>query len=117
MRHKKRIWKFFGGGLLATFLVVGIIIAAVFSAISQGGNDLLNGGDSGAEYGDVSNIGLSKEVLAYKDLVEKECREQGVPELVPYVLAIIMNETRGIGNDVMQSSESLKLAAGTLSPA
>lgn len=109
----KKFWKWIVGGSGALIVTFVVLVVIIIGAMSQAAG---SGGDDGDDYGDVTNIGLSKEVLAYKDLVEKECKEQGVPELVPYVLAIMMNETRGIGNDVMQCSESQGLAPNSLSP-
>ncbi len=60
--------------------------------------------------GVVGNQNLSEATLSFKSLVEKEATKQGVPELVPYILAIIEVESHGdvvsSGGDIMQSSES-----------
>ena len=64
----------------------------------------------------VSNIALSSEVLSYKEMVEKYAGLYGVLDYVPYLLAIMQVESGGKGNDVMQSSESLGLAPGSLEP-
>ncbi|PFM86353.1 lysozyme, partial [Bacillus cereus] len=52
---------------------------------------------------------LPQQVLRWKSMVESECSAQGVSELVPYVLGIIMVESDGNSEktpDIMQSSES-----------
>ncbi|HDR4859827.1 lysozyme family protein [Bacillus cereus] len=52
---------------------------------------------------------LPQQVLRWQSMVESECSAQGVPELVPYVLGIIMVESGGNSEttpDIMQSSES-----------
>lgn len=59
---------------------------------------------------------LSEDVLVYKTLVEKYCKEYGIDEYVSYILAIIQVESGGKGKDVMQSSESLGLPVNSLSP-
>lgn len=59
---------------------------------------------------------LSSEVLSYRSLVEKYARENGIEEYVDYLLAIMMVESGGRGNDVMASSESMGLPVGTLMP-
>ena len=38
---------------------------------------------------------LPQQVLRWQSMVESECSAQGVPELVPYVLGIIMVESGG----------------------
>ncbi|HDR7677024.1 Antigen [Bacillus cereus] len=52
---------------------------------------------------------LPQQVLRWQSMVESECSAQGVSELVPYVLGIIMVESDGNSEktpDIMQSSES-----------
>ncbi|MCR8860954.1 lysozyme family protein, partial [Bacillus pseudomycoides] len=54
-------------------------------------------------------VNLPQAVLRWQTMVEQECTAQGVPELVPYVLGIIMVESGGNSEqtpDIMQSSES-----------
>ncbi|WP_142967493.1 lysozyme family protein [Enterococcus casseliflavus] len=62
----------------------------------------------------VGNFSLSSEVLAYRSIVEKYAKENGISEYVPYLLAIMQVESGGKGNDVMQSSESLGLPPNSL---
>lgn len=109
--------RFIRGSIFST-LIIGLLVVfglIFMSAIIGGGSsdDTTSGGDTGP----VVNIGLSKEVLSYKQVVIDEANKQGVPDLVPYVLAIMMCETRGQGQDVMQSSESQGHAPGYFSPA
>ncbi|AJG78043.1 TPA: lysozyme family protein [Bacillus cereus] len=57
----------------------------------------------------VKTKNLPQRVLRWQTMVENECNAQGVPELVPYVLGIIMVESDGNAEqtpDIMQSSES-----------
>ncbi|MFB8331697.1 lysozyme family protein [Bacillus wiedmannii] len=52
---------------------------------------------------------LPQQVLRWQSMVESECSAQGVSELVPYVIGIIMVESDGNSEktpDIMQSSES-----------
>ncbi|MEC3403671.1 lysozyme family protein, partial [Bacillus thuringiensis] len=56
---------------------------------------------------------LPPEVMRWQSMVEQECAAQGVPELVPYVLAIIMVESNGISEklpDIMQSSGATRFS-------
>lgn len=59
---------------------------------------------------------LSDEVLAYQGTVERIAAEEGVGDYTPYLLAIMQVESKGQGNDVMQSSESLGLSPNSLGP-
>lgn len=59
---------------------------------------------------------LSEDVLGYKDLVYEYAQEEGIEGHEDVLLAIMEVESKGTGNDVMQSSESKGLRAGTLGP-
>ncbi|WP_139310397.1 lysozyme family protein [Bacillus sp. MB366] len=65
----------------------------------------------------VKTKNLPQQVLRWQSMVESECSTQGVPELVPYVLGIIMVESGGNSEttpDIMQSSESQGWAMNTI---
>ncbi|KIO69903.1 hypothetical protein B4065_1361 [Caldibacillus thermoamylovorans] len=64
----------------------------------------------------VDTLNLSETTLQWLDDVTNEAKKQGVPELIPYIMAIIEVETHGVGNDIMQSSESAGLAPNSLDP-
>lgn len=59
---------------------------------------------------------LSDSVLGYRDLVEKYAKQSGIGDYVDTLLAIMMVESEGMGEDVMQSSESKGLEPGSLHP-
>nr|WP_025188404.1 bifunctional lysozyme/C40 family peptidase [Enterococcus faecalis] len=63
---------------------------------------------------DVIGLNVSQEVLQYQSLVEKYCKEFGIPDHVKTILAIMQVESGGKGSDVMQSSESLGLPPNSL---
>ena len=63
---------------------------------------------------EIGGMNLSPEVLAHRAMVEKYCREFGIPDYVDYILAIMQVESGGKGGDVLQSSESLGLPPNTL---
>lgn len=92
---------------LSTTGVVFFIFGFLLFLIILGGSS-----STTAPVGDgiVTNKNLSEATLSFKSLVEKEATKQGVPELVPYILAIIEVESHGdvvsSGGDIMQSSES-----------
>src|SRR5690625_1379447 len=50
---------------------------------------------------------FSKKVEQYRPLVSKYAKEHGVEEHIDVLLAMMMQESGGRGNDPMQSSESL----------
>lgn len=64
----------------------------------------------------MDGLNLSPEVLKYKPVVEKYCKEFGISDQVMVLLAIMQVESGGKGSDVMQSSESLGQSPGSLSP-
>ena len=59
---------------------------------------------------------LSDAVLEYRDTVEFYAEKNDITEYTEYLLAIMQVETGGLGDDVMQSSESLGLPPGSLEP-
>lgn len=77
------------GGGLAIFLViiVGVIGGVLFSSNSQ------------------STEPLSQEVQDYAPIIQRYAQEYGIPEYVQVIQAIMMQESRGQGNDPMQASE------------
>lgn len=78
-----------GGGavLVVLILIVGIIGGAAFLGNSQ------------------SSEALSAEVLAHTPVIQKYASEFGIPEYVPAIQAIMMQESGGRGTDPMQASE------------
>uniref|UniRef100_UPI003F49A4C4 bifunctional lytic transglycosylase/C40 family peptidase n=1 Tax=Bacillus multifaciens TaxID=3068506 RepID=UPI003F49A4C4 len=116
---KAKRWKWIAGliGSSTGLFVLGaifflVMLIGIISSENQGSK----GGVS--TDGVATNINLSPEVLRWKESVEKECAAQGVPELVPYVLGIIMVESGGVAEklpDIMQSSESQGWPMNTIS--
>lgn len=78
-----------GGGavLVVLILIVGIIGGVAFLGNSQ------------------SNEALSAEVLVHTPAIQKYASEFGIPEYVPAIQAIMMQESGGRGTDPMQASE------------
>lgn len=78
-----------GGGavLVVLILIVGIIGGAAFLGNSQ------------------SSEALSAEVLAHTPAIQKYASGFGIPEYVPAIQAIMMQESGGRGTDPMQASE------------
>ena len=78
-----------GGGavFIVLILIVGIIGGAAFLGNSQ------------------SSEALSAEVLAHTPAIQKYASEFGIPEYVPAIQAIMMQESGDRGTDPMQASE------------
>ncbi len=77
-----------GGGLVILLIViVGVIGGVLLSGNSQ------------------SSESLSQEVLDHTPVIQRYARQYGIPEYVQVIQAIMMQESRGQGNDPMQASE------------
>ncbi len=87
------------------------ILAAVFLIIFVAG---LKGCPWGKDAGEKQAV--SEAVIAYKPLIEKYAKEYDIEDQTELLMAIMQVESRGEGNDVMQSSESLGLAINSLMP-
>ena len=81
----------YGTGMI--ILIVIVLFIGVFSALSD---------DSSVN---TSVEGLSLEVIAYTPVIEKYALESGIGDYVSLIQAVMMQESRGKGNDPMQSSE------------
>lgn len=91
---------------LNTLLIVGSVLILIMALGILSGS---TGQKSKKWNGEVTNVNLSATTLQWQSAVEKEAQKQGVPELVPYIMAIIEVESHGQGTDIMQSSESAGL--------
>ena len=81
------------GGSLVLIICMSLFIGC-FSALA---ND---------SYSMPAYVNVSDEVLAYKDTIEKYCKQYEIADYVSVVMAIMMQESGGKGNDPMQCSES-----------
>jgi murein DD-endopeptidase MepM/ murein hydrolase activator NlpD len=88
--------------LLTLTALFGIMFLLMFIADS-----LFNSKQHPSSIGGGTVIGVSAEVLQYQGLVESLAAEYGIPEYSGIILAMMMQESGGRGNDPMQSSESL----------
>ena len=101
-----KVGKIIIGGFAGFFLLIMLIFFIVIA------------GDEEMPESQTEILGqnLSPEVLAYQPLVSQYAAEYGISDYVQYLLAIMMVETGGKGNDVMQCSESLGLPKDSLMP-
>ncbi|WP_099221841.1 lysozyme family protein [Listeria costaricensis] len=96
--------------LLLFFIAVGLIFAVC-------GNEAETSSSTETSEDATTNaIGLSQDVLRYKDLVILACNKYGIPDQVNVILAIMMQESGGRVPDVMQSSESMGFPPNSLQP-
>lgn len=79
---------------------VGIIIVLVLIIVVGIIGGALSASDSSS-----SSQPLSKEVLSYTSVIRKYAGQYGIPEYVPVIQAIMMQESGGRGTDPMQASE------------
>lgn len=105
---KKKIICFF---LLPTLFFGFILFLLLFAIIVAGEDDT-----KPEKIRVVTGLNLSEEVLAYSATVESYANQYEIGDYVGYLLAIMMVESGGVGNDVMQASESLGLPPNTLTP-
>lgn len=96
--------------IVTLFIISGIgITVSTIEYIQRSVVVLLGGSESHQQSEISSNLNLSEEVLALKSIVEKYAKMNGIPDEVPFIMAIMMVESGGKGLDPMQSSESAGL--------
>lgn len=86
--------------LVAGLGTVGVVLVLVL-IITVG----VIGGALSASDSSSSPQPLSKEVLSYTAVIKKYAGQYGIPEYVPVIQAIMMQESGGQGTDPMQASE------------
>lgn len=80
-----------GGGLLLLILPLLLLFGAVGALFGSSG--------------DLEKAPVSDEVKAYAGLIRLYAAEQGIPEYTELIMAVMMQESGGQGNDPMQASE------------
>ena len=97
------IFSSFGLTVILSVLLLTILVGIISSS---------NNSSSDIDY--IPSLNIPPEVERYRSVVQFECNNNGVPELVDVVLALITQESYGRLADVMQSSESQGLPPGTI---
>ncbi|RDW20456.1 lysozyme family protein [Oceanobacillus chungangensis] len=97
MKRKKTIKKALLQSFLIMMLFFGVfLVISILSIVNYDTNyEMVNKGPR-----------ISDEVYNYRPLVDKYADEHGISDYVDVLLAIMMQESGGRGNDPMQSSES-----------
>jgi cell wall-associated NlpC family hydrolase len=101
--------------LIPMILLLLLLFCLLFSVILLSEDDSDSGDNTNISNG-TSGLSVSEKVLAYSGLVTKYATEDGIQDYVNYLLAIMQIETGGVGDDVMQCSESLNLPKNSLKP-
>lgn len=93
-------YKLIIAGILLAIILMGVIIAGLVAVIGGGSDD-----DRPIGIG-IGQAMVSAEVLQYRDAVFAELSKYGLSEYTDLLLALMMQESGGRGNDPMQASES-----------
>ena len=81
-------------GGAASILVIVIVVLIGCGAVIFGSQDE-----------STETLPLSAEVEAYEPVIRKYAKQYGIPDYVPLIQAVMMQESGGRGNDPMQASE------------
>lgn len=93
------------GGVLLAGLLLTIFILGAISVTSNIAISITKSNEQGVIFGN-GYAELSPEVLAYREDILKELKKENKAEYVDILLALMMQESGGRGNDPMQASES-----------
>lgn len=102
----------FTRNIIAICIFVSILFTAVFGSFIV----VLVADEKDGNNNMITFVNLPPEVLQWRSLVEKYAAAYRVSEYVDVLLAIIMVESGGTLEDVMQSSESMGLPPNSLKP-
>ena len=81
------------GGVASVLVIVVIVLIGCGAAIF------------GSQDESAKTLPLSAEVEAYEPVIRKYSKQYGIPDYVPLIQAVMMQESGGRGNDPMQASE------------
>lgn len=81
------------GGVASVLVIVIVVLIGCGAAIF------------GSQDESTETLPLSAEVEAYEPVIRKYAKQYGIPDYVPLIQAVMMQESGGRGNDPMQASE------------
>ncbi len=81
------------GGVASVLVIVIVVLIGCGAAIF------------GSQDESMETLPLSAEVEAYEPVIRKYAKQYGIPDYVPLIQAVMMQESGGRGNDPMQASE------------
>ena len=90
----KALYTAIAAGGVASVLVIAIVVLIGCGAAIFGSQDE-----------STETLPLSAEVEAYEPVIRKYAKQYGIPDYVPLIQAVMMQESGGRGNDPMQASE------------
>ena len=94
-------------------LVIPAAVTSIVTVVLGGGEEEENGGNADEDGVYVSML-LSSEVEAYRKQVLEQAKKEGMEAYIELFLAVMQQESGGLGKDVFQASESKGLAPNTL---
>lgn len=81
------------------------LLALILVLVLMAGHEESGSSGTGSNAGDYNVVNVSGEVLSYRSLVERFAVQYGVSDYVNLILAVMMQESGGRGQDVMQAAE------------
>lgn len=111
---KKNKWKKkFQSAVSDSFVKYGLPVLLVLGIIYLVANSDLGDGMT-SSVTEENNKNLSAQVQQYEDEVRKYAKQEGIGDYVDVLLALMMQESSGKGDDPMQASESLCGSVGCI---
>ncbi|WP_125318046.1 lysozyme family protein [Exiguobacterium chiriqhucha] len=95
-------WRLILLGIAALVLFLVILVVGILDKLTGVQNEQ----PTDVTFDTAGGLQVSDQVLQYRDLVESELTKHGLAEQTNLVLALMMQESGGRGNDPMQASES-----------
>lgn len=111
VKVKTAVWSMVLKYLLPIFLFIGLLLGSAFMVLMMA-DQLFGSKDTLIDEGGTANV--SQNVLKHKVTVEKYAKEYEVSQYVTVLLAMMMQESGGKGDDPMQSSESFCGSVGCI---
>lgn len=87
------------------FGFLGFVLFMVLVVGADDGEDSGAGSGAGAAAGAYNLVNVSNEVLSYRSVVERYAAQYAMFDYVDLILAVMMQESGGRGQDVMQAAE------------
>lgn len=91
-------------------MTIGIMLGIVIIVSNSSGATE----ESTFDFSDMEVLGVSEAVMAYLPVIERYAEEHDIVDYIPVIMAIMMQESGGAGNDPMQSSESYCASIGCI---
>lgn len=93
------------GAVLLSLFLITLLVLGTISVVTNIAISVTESEEQGAILGE-GYVELSPEVLQYRDAILKELKKENKAEYIDILLALMMQESGGRGDDPMQASES-----------